>query len=112
MSELNDKKVQVFKQTDQDEDLTPRIWENRDTQQKHYFVSFIDEVYLFPFGKPRDYAQKIVCRPSFAVKLPHRYYRVHTRDGSPVKGRWIDGEVREVMYDQEFILNRNQKKLL
>ena len=74
-----------------DHDLNPGYWLNTDTRQTHYFISFLATAY----PGLHDPAPKLIVKPGKVCMFPHKYYRVHSRDGSPVHGNWLIGEMIE-----------------
>lgn len=86
-----------------DENLKPWVWLNDDTQS-HVFRSMLGEKYpvtLFPQMWERH--PKITCKPGRLVVLPHRYYKIFTRDDSPAKGKQ--------MFLNEAVENYSEKSL-
>lgn len=71
-----------------DQNLSPAYWHNQDKAQIHVFKSFITTKYKkYPEHRPR-----IVCKPGYVTLIPHKYYTIHSRDDTPIKGAWLIGE--------------------
>ena len=81
-----------------DRNLTSMHWQNKGTNIC-YFECIIHLYYpLEKFGigpgqiqpTPTEW-RVVVCKPGEMVTLPHQYYRMMTRDGSPVKMSRVRG---------------------
>ena len=69
-----------------DENLRNWVWINRDNST-HYFVSFLHEKYpVETFPHMWERFPKIEAKPGKLTVIPHRYYKIHTRDDMPAKG--------------------------
>lgn len=66
-----------------DENLKPYLWANDDKAQAHYLESYLHEKY----PKMVDKFPKIKVPAGKVGGIPHRYYKIFTRDGTPAKGR-------------------------
>lgn len=65
------------------DDLLYPIWVNNVQNSTIYFVSYIDQIY--PGLPVSDKLRNFELKPKMTRRLPHRYFKVHTRDGSPAK---------------------------
>ena len=79
--------------TQLDPNLEPCYWANRDRVQSHYLTSVLSEQYIGEI----DQFPVIECKAGTATMMPHRYYKVSTRDGSPARGGMILGEALEAL---------------
>lgn len=68
--------------------LTGAFWKNEDTQS-HFFVSFLKE--KFPGAQEKRGLEKIEARPGEIAVLPHKFYRIYSRDNTPCRGSWLQG---------------------
>lgn len=74
-----------------DHNLQPSYWHNQDVRQIHYFKSFIHSKYPDYI----EHYEKIAAKPGRVTLIPHRYYVINTRDGTPARGAWVHGEFVE-----------------
>lgn len=73
-----------------DPNLNPAYWWNQDKAQTHYFTSVLKDHYpLLKEGWP---ARTLTCPAGRILLLPHRVYKVHTRDNTLIRGAWIKEE--------------------
>lgn len=73
-----------------DENMAPKYWLNRDNQN-HFFESRLHLVYPLMSEPQKIY----VCKPGKVTVLPHGYMTVSSRDGTPIRGSWVVGEMVE-----------------
>lgn len=81
-----------------DPDMKPWYWLNTDKAQTHHFVSFLNEVYPLK----TEIAHKIEAKPGYVTMLPHRYFRVWTRDLTPAKGKILIADAAEEYSPKSF----------
>ena len=73
-----------------DPNIKVAYWWNQDKAQTHYFTSILNEHY--PHLKEGWPAKTLTCPPNRVLMLPHRYYRMDSRDGTPLTGAWVTQE--------------------
>lgn len=69
-------------------------WKNDDKAQTHYFQSYLEERFSQNFPPVKEHPDWIVvpCPAGLAVYLPHKFYKIHTRDGTKPNGRVLTGD--------------------
>lgn len=76
--------------TDQrDNNLNGQWWKSDDIAQKQYLVSILEK--MTPLKEHPDW--RLIEVPAGAlVYMPHKYYTINTRDGTPARGRVVMGQ--------------------
>jgi hypothetical protein len=97
--------LQFSKQFDNpDHNLRPWCWLNDDTQT-HVWKSFLTEKY----PQFREDMPQFTVKPGKIAFLPHRYYKIYTRDDSPARGKEMTrNEAVEAFADASFVTADNQ----
>lgn len=99
-------------QDNPDHNMSPWCWLNTQ-QQTHVFISFLETQY----PGLKETQPKFTVSPGKIAFLPHRYFHIHTRDGSPAVGKQMTrNEAVENYAPGSYItadnahLNRHEKK--
>jgi len=76
--------------TDQrDNNLNGQWWKSDDIAQKQFLVSILEKM----TGRVEHPDWNIIEVPATAlVYMPHKYYTINTRDGTPATGRIVMGQ--------------------
>ncbi|MGE4109040.1 MAG: hypothetical protein AB7F66_17715 [Bacteriovoracia bacterium] len=81
-----------------DRNLTPMHWRNEGTSIVYFecIIHLYFPIHAFGLGddqiQPTPTEWKVVeCKPGAVKTLPHQYYRMNTRDGTPIHMRRLRG---------------------